>query len=297
MPCPTGYHPTPTSALLGGLTQQISSEYQSCAPDERYDSFSPLAIAKAVGTVVFPLVTVPGILPGAVATVENTALDALDVSKAGRQQIKLGKDLAQTFLSSGVDIMGLFDDFGFDSIVDFASDIFDDTSFSDVLSVGWDIGQNFLPQAGGQVQTIPVMSKVPQIAGRAAGAAGAIAKVGPTVGRTFFNKFPNLAVAIQKMRNAGQNVSRSKLYSMLKRFGPEFLVSAGILTAAAVSELALAGPGHRRMNPANSKALRRSMRRIKSFHRLCSTADILKSRGRRRVGSSCGTCRKSPCRC
>lgn len=52
----------------------------------------------------------------------------------------------------------------------------------------------------------------------------------------------------------------------------------------------------RRMNPANSKALRRSIRRIKSFHKLCAATDILKSRGRRSVGR-CGTCRKSPCRC
>ena len=51
----------------------------------------------------------------------------------------------------------------------------------------------------------------------------------------------------------------------------------------------------RRMNPANSKALRRSVRRIKSFHKLCASTDIIKSR--RRVGGRCGTCRKSPCKC
>jgi len=54
----------------------------------------------------------------------------------------------------------------------------------------------------------------------------------------------------------------------------------------------------RRMNPANSKALRRAARRIKSFHRLCTHTDVL--RVSRRGGSRpvrCGTCRKSPCRC
>jgi len=40
-------------------------------------------------------------------------------------------------------------------------------------------------------------------------------------------------------------------------------------------------PG-RRMNPANSKALRRAARRIKSFHKLCVHVDVLKSRGRRK---------------
>lgn len=53
----------------------------------------------------------------------------------------------------------------------------------------------------------------------------------------------------------------------------------------------------RRMNPANSKALRRAARRIKSFHRLCVHTDVLKTRSRSRTGSRCGTCRKSPCRC
>jgi hypothetical protein len=123
-----------------------------------------------------------------------------------------------------------------------------------------------------------------------------MARGGGIVGRSFFNKWPNLATAIQRLKNAGQNVTRGKLYGMLKRFGPEFLISAGILTAAAVSELALAGPGHRRMNPANSRALRRAARRIKSFHRMCGTIDLLKSRGRRR-GIPCRTCRKNPCSC
>ena len=55
----------------------------------------------------------------------------------------------------------------------------------------------------------------------------------------------------------------------------------------------------RRMNPANSKALRRAARRIKSFHKLCIHTDVLKAgrRGGTYRQSRCGTCRKSPCRC
>ncbi len=45
----------------------------------------------------------------------------------------------------------------------------------------------------------------------------------------------------------------------------------------------------RRMNPANVHALRRSMRRITSFHKLCVRADKLRSRGRSRT-------RAVPCR-
>lgn len=100
----------------------------------------------------------------------------------------------------------------------------------------------------------------------------------PTIGRSFFNRFPNLGLAIQTYRNAGKKVSRGKLYSLVRRFGPEIVISGGILTAAAVNELMIAGPGTRRMNPTNVKALRRSMRRIQSFHRLCSCADLLKGK-------------------
>lgn len=108
------------------------------------------------------------------------------------------------------------------------------------------------------------------------GAAGAAMGAVRSVGRRFFDKFPNLATAIQGYRNMGKNITRAKLYSLLKRFGPELLISGGILTAAAVSELMVAGPGRRRMNPGNVKALRRSMRRLESFHHLCQKADRLR---------------------
>jgi len=109
----------------------------------------------------------------------------------------------------------------------------------------------------------------------------AIARAGAVVGRGFFNRFPNLATGIQQLRNMGKNVTRANLYSLMKRFGPDFLVTGGILTAAAVSELAMAGPGRRRMNPGNVKALRRAHRRMKSFHNVCMTNDRLLG-GRRR---------------
>ena len=110
----------------------------------------------------------------------------------------------------------------------------------------------------------------------------AAARAVATVGRGFFQKFPNLATSIQKLRNMGKNVTRAKLYSALKRFGPEMLVSGGLLTAAAVSELAVAGPGHRRMNAGNVKALRKAHRRMESFHRICQKNDVLRTKGRRK---------------
>lgn len=121
-----------------------------------------------------------------------------------------------------------------------------------------------------------------------------------SVGAKFAQKFPNLAAGLNNLRARGANVNRSKLWGLLKRFGPDILISGGILTAAAVSELMVAGPGRRRMNPANAKALRRSMRRLKSFDRLCVQTNKLLHRSpsrSRRSSVRCTTCRSSPCRC
>ena len=118
---------------------------------------------------------------------------------------------------------------------------------------------------------------------------GGLLSSAKAVGRSFFQKYPNLATAIQRYRNAGMSqVTRGKLYQLLKRFGPELIISGGILTAAAVSELMMAGPGYRRMNPANVKALRRSVRRLEGFHKLCVHVDRLR-RPRSRKGSRVGS--------
>ena len=109
------------------------------------------------------------------------------------------------------------------------------------------------------------------------------------VGSALFRRFPNLAAGLNALKMAGKNyATRSRLYSLLKRFGPDVLITGGILSAAAVSELMIAGPGRRRMNPANVKALRRAHRRMASFHHICRKNDALMHRGRR-TRSSGGT--------
>jgi hypothetical protein len=142
------------------------------------------------------------------------------------------------------------------------------------------LASNFFPQA----QAYPAMAKVPQMAGSMGALAG---RVGGAVGRGFFNKYPNLATSMQMLRNQGRNIKRSQLYSMMRRFGPELLITGGILSAGAIAELMQAGPGTRRMNPGNVKALRRSLRRLESFHHLCQRADKLRRPARRRVGAKC----------
>lgn len=148
------------------------------------------------------------------------------------------------------------------------------SSFLPSYGAGTPTGAPTTQQAGG---VYPTMSTLP-----------AIGRAGVAVGRGFFNRFPNLAVAIQGFRNMGRKVTRGQLYSLLKRFGPDVLITGGILSAAAISELMVAGPGRRRMNPANVKALRRSLRRLESFHHLCVRVDKLRRPRSRKAGSRGG---------
>jgi len=65
--------------------------------------------------------------------------------------------------------------------------------------------------------------------------------------------------------------------------GPAAAAAAVGITLSEMAELIMADASRprRRMNPANISALRRSMRRIQSFHRLCQKADTLRGRSRR----------------
>lgn len=297
MECGAGYHETELRSLFGSAVTP-TFEDKICSPDPQrscngifecaVDAYSQVKGGDLAVATLQSVGQVAGFIASGGASVLGTILSGVGSAEGVPELRQAGAavglaEAAYNLGSSWEDAMGFFDTFDLDfgsvtGVVDWAADIVDDVPWSDVAEFGSTAFQTYnqfaQPVANrvGSVGT-PAMSKVPAIVGGAA-------RAGAVVGRGFFNKWPNLATSIQKMRNAGQNVSRSKLYSMLKRFGPEFLVSAGILTAAAVSELALAGPGHRRMNPANSKALRRATRRIKSFHRLCGDADIIKTRRR-----------------
>jgi hypothetical protein len=147
-------------------------------------------------------------------------------------------------------------------------EVFQGSFGRDLLGIGTQALSGFVSQ---QFAPQPVSFGLPATMA----AVPAIARAGAVVGRGFFNRFPSLATGIQALRNKGANVTRSSLYSMMKRFGPDFLIGGGILTAAAVSELAMAGPGRRRMDPGNVKALRRAHRRMKSFHNVCMANDRL----------------------
>lgn len=146
----------------------------------------------------------------------------------------------------------------------------------------------YQPQSFPEQPAYPVMSSMPAVMGGVA---------------RWASQFPNLWQAVQRLRaNYRVPMSVDKLWSMLRSSGPQFLVS--LIGAAALNELFVYRSTHksRRMNVANTKALRRSVRRLKGFdrlsHRVSSQLSRVGGGGRRRSSSRrCGTCRKSPCAC
>jgi hypothetical protein len=88
------------------------------------------------------------------------------------------------------------------------------------------------------------------------------------------------------------------LMSLLSKYGPTALSS--FIGAAVVSELLgyKVTKKRRRMNVANTRALRRSLRRLKGFNRLSHRVSAQLGRGgMRRTARRCSTCRRSPCCC
>ena len=180
--------------------------------------------------------------------------------------------------------MGLFD---------FASDVFSSDSFAgglfgevvDVLGGSGGSGYNTLPvswQPYSAGQPIP-QSQVYQTAAAVPavmGAAGAIAG--------WMRTYPALGLAIQKFRAQRIPMSVERLWSQLKRFGPATLTT--MIGAQAVQELIMYKATHkrRRMNVANTKALRKSLRRLHGF-------ETLSHRVTQQLSRSCAPRRRKKC--
>jgi len=117
--------------------------------------------------------------------------------------------------------------------------------------------------------------------------------------KQLFQRYPALFAFVAKLGGTG---AIGSLLGMLNRWGPTAL--AGFVGAQVVAELISYKATHkrRRMNPGNTRALRRSLRRLQSFerlsHRVSAQLGRVASHGRRRSTSRrCVTCRKSPCAC
>lgn len=125
---------------------------------------------------------------------------------------------------------------------------------------------------------LPVVAAAPRIAAGAVGVFGGLSL-------RFATKFPALAAKIQAMRAAGIPMTYGKMRGMLRRWGPDVLLALGVFSAAEVLEMMIAAQviKPRRMNAGNAKALRRALRRVESFHRLCQRADVMRPKRRTRA--------------
>lgn len=120
--------------------------------------------------------------------------------------------------------------------------------------------------------------------------------------RALFARFPALATSLTALsQQFGTKFSVDKLMRMVRSAGPGLVV--GLIGQQALQELFVYQSTHkrRRMNVANTKALRRSVRRLKGFDRLSHrvSGQLARVGGSRRRSASrrCGTCRTSPCKC
>jgi len=144
-----------------------------------------------------------------------------------------------------------------------------------------------IPQPGPQVMAARMPSPRPSMPGPIG---GAIATAGRELTRVIAPILIKIAEATgsttMTLRRAVRIVRR-----MGRAIGPASVAIALGLTIEELGTLILADSQRprRRMNPANVSALRRSMRRIQSFHRLCQKADLLsrpRSRSRKAAAGS-----------
>lgn len=167
-----------------------------------------------------------------------------------------------------------------------------------VRGVGSALGVNLLPAVG---PTVPTFISSPQPV--------AMSAAGPAI-RSATKSMPLLsggmralskgvtATAATAMIKMAETLGRRSMtlreaVRIIKRtgrlMGPAATAVAIGITIDEMAELIMLDSARkrRRMNPANISALRRSMRRISSFHRLAQKADALRGSSRRRRTSSC----------
>lgn len=176
--------------------------------------------------------------------------------------------------------MGLFD-----AIADIFTGGESDSIFGSVVGAFAEpfLGGFSQPRAQ-QVSYMPTYSMMPsypepQVYPTAAGSVPAIAARAVAAGLPAWSaRYPSLWQALQRLRAGGGAASVKNLQAMLSKWGPAAMT--GLIGAQAVSDLVSYRMTHksRRMNPANTKALRRSLRRLKSFDRLSGRVAMQLSR-------------------
>lgn len=202
-------------------------------------------------------------------------------------------------------ITGLFDPTSSDSssgLLSTAGAFFSDVSASGVVPVNYFPTYAFNPDVystGGENSVAqPVMASVPAGVGAVTSAAAGIARVVQMIGFKMAQKLGLKGIP-----------SLKRMLAMVRQLAKTGLAPAAVAAALGigVDELATlitaqARKKRRRMNVANTKALRRSLRRMEGFDRLACRvkAQLGAMRGASHTShrrSRCGTCRRSPCRC
>jgi hypothetical protein len=185
--------------------------------------------------------------------------------------------------------MGLFDSISelYDSATSGLSDLFDSGSSGYQAAVGGldFLGNNFSSfspmnyPSQGNTPSLPVyqntMAMTPAIG------------AGMAVMTRSLARFPALSSAIGALTaQFGKRFTPETVWRMVKVNGPGLVM--GLIGAQAMNELAIWKTTHksRRMNVANTKALRRSLRRLKGFDRLSHRVSAQLHRGGRRRSSS-----------
>lgn len=207
------------------------------------------------------------LVPGSAAALLQTAHSTYNRSQRGDA---LGINLGG-ILSNAGSILGGFDNSYLQTlgtVSSLTSNFFQQAPQPAMISAP--IYQPSYPQPIYQPQATPVGLPIAVAAGAvAARVAPLLTKIAVKLG---LRAKPTLNRAIEIVKKAGKLLQ-----------SPEAVAVALGLTSAELATLIVSSQARRRrrMNPANSKALRRAARRIKSFHRLCVHTDVLKGRSRR----------------
>lgn len=201
-------------------------------------------------------------------------------------------------------IAGLFDPTGGSGdsgLLGAATSFLSDASASGVVPVNYFPTYAFDPNVystgGENAVAQPVMASVPAGVGAVTSAAAGIARVVQMIGFKMAQKLGLKGIP-----------SLKRMMSMVRQLAKTGLAPAAVAAALGigVDELATlitaqARKKRRRMNVANTHALRRSLRRLKGFEHLSHKVSAQLGRaarsGRSYRRGRCTTCRKNPCSC
>lgn len=292
--CPAGYTyqpPAPSGLFLGGLRPVATGlgratcfrSEEGSFLEELAEGFAefPEAIQRPefqVGFLQTAAFAASAVASGGVAPFLSVGQEVFDL------ELDPASRAAITFVAQGVPMANGFD----------FSSFLPDLDYGGILQQG--ITQIGLPLLAQELIGGTALAARPPTGGLPAPRAPVSvvpSGMGLMMGR-FASRFPNLAGALTVLR-----IGRSKAWSLLRQLGPAGLIGLGF-TAEAINELMVAGPGRRRMNPLNPRALSRATRRLCSFQRRSSAvmsalAPLVRRSSRKR--GRCAVCRKTPCRC